>query len=1121
MRENERLGVVVRARLGILALLGLIAAIGCNAPGGFDPGEPGDEVKLGRKTAALSAPVVHGFEDGTTQGWVPRGPVTLTNTAAVAFEGTRSLLTTGRTAGFHGPSLNALPLLTRGATYQVTVSVRLLAGQAPTTVRLTMQRTPVGAGNAFDTVAQNTNVTDAAWVTLSANYSFAGDVSGLLLYVEATTATASYYIDGFNITELSPPPGPPGNEDGAFADFESNTPEGWASRTGVEVLTVTTADAHTGTHSLLTTGRTNTFRGPSLNVTNVMFNGSRYRISLWAKLAPGEADTQLRLSVERRLGTQQTFHTVVGNTVVTAGGWVRLVTTFDLALAHTSLTLYVESNAGLASFYIDDFELTFVPPAAAQRDIPSVHESLDDFFPVGAAIFQGDLTGERAVLLTRHFDSVTSENDMKWDALQPSEGNFTFAAADAQLAFARARQLNMRGHTLIWHAQTPAYVFTAANGSPMTPSPENKELLLARLTNHIRTVMLHFGPDVGTWDVVNEVIDPAQADGFRRSPWFNIIGPEFIEHAFRVAREVAPNAKLYINEFDTVNATKRTFLRNLVADLRSRGVPVDGVGHQMHNNVDFPSAQAIIDTINLFDALGVENEITELDVSIYSGSLAGPIVDYFDIPESRLVSQGYRYRTFFQAFRQLAGKINSVTFWGTADDHTWLTSAGRVDAPLLFDRQLKAKHAYWGVVDPLQLPGADLAVSIDASGASAPSGTAVQYAIGVRNEADADLENFLPSDDDLPAQNPSLTLTLPAGLGFRSFTAPAEWACTTPAVGASGVVRCTAAVLGVDAEAQFALEVSAGTCATPNGSALSVSASVTAATADPNLAPNNAASASVSISNSAPVITLQGAGGGSVECATPFTDPGALAVDECEGSVAVTATGVVDPSRPGTYVVRYSATDQAGNVTTLDRSVVVTDTVAPVIDLQGLRVLLPGLEIVLTGEALVVGGRTFPLRIGSFEVAGHTIAFDGQVIRVDGQVVNLEGGTILLIPPQGQYRTFSAGEFITGARDGCDSTVDKTDVVIVQATSDEAENAAGNDDGNTVKDILMAADCKSVQMRVERNRRSNGRVYTVALQVRDAAGNVGSRNAKVLVPEGQRLSVADGAPVYTVTSACR
>jgi endo-1,4-beta-xylanase len=334
------------------------------------------------------------------------------------------------------------------------------------------------------------------------------------------------------------------------------------------------------------------------------------------KLAPGAPSTQLRVSIQRTLAGTTNFNTVIPNTTVTANDWVRLRATYDFAFNYNSLSMYVESATGTPSFYIDDFDVTLVPPPVAERDIPSVYQSLAEFFPVGAAVSQVRIQGEKAFLLTKHFNSVVSENDMKWSSLQPTEGTFTFGAADAQVSFARTNNMAVRGHTLVWHNQIPAWVFNDASGNPMTPTPENKALLLQRLENHIRAVVAHFGANVSDWDVVNEVIDPAQPDGFRRSPWFNITGTDYIERAFRVAREVAPNARLYINDFDTTNATKRAFLFNLISDLKSRGVPIDGIGHQMHNNVDFPSGQAIIDTINMFSGLGMDNQVTEMDVSI-------------------------------------------------------------------------------------------------------------------------------------------------------------------------------------------------------------------------------------------------------------------------------------------------------------------------------------------------------------------------------------------------------------------------------------------------------------------------------------------------------------------------
>ncbi len=370
--------------------------------------------------------------------------------------------------------------------------------------------------------------------------------------------------------------------------------------------------------------------------------------------------------------------------------------------------------------------------------------------------------------------------------------------------------------------------------------------------------------------------------------------------------------------------------------MKSRGVPIDGVGHQMHNNVDFPSGQAVVNAIDTIHALGVDNSVTELDISVYSGSFSTPVADYTNIPPERFVRQGYRNLTFFQAFKQLQGKIKSVTFWGKADDQTWLTSSGRVDGPLLFDVSFKKKHAYWAIVDPLQLPGADLSTTMTAAPTTVAAGQGVTYTITVTNNADTDTASFKPTDDDLPAAAVSLTTAVPAHTVLQSLVVPAGWSCAAPPTGGIGPVQCTIATLPAGASATFTLTVSMADCAAANGLAIAASANVTSTTADPNPAPNNAASAAVSVSNSVPVITAAGPLDTTVECATSFVDPGATATDACEGPVAVTTTGTVDVSQVATYAIRYDAVDQAGgHATPVTRTVHVTDTIAPVVSVVG------------------------------------------------------------------------------------------------------------------------------------------------------------------------------------------
>jgi endo-1,4-beta-xylanase len=345
-----------------------------------------------------------------------------------------------------------------------------------------------------------------------------------------------------------------------------------------------------------------------------------------------------------------------------------------------------------------------------------VAQSQSAYFPIGTIAYNGGISGVQGDLVTKHFNSLVSENDMKWGSLQASQGVFTYTNADAQVAFAKAKGLKLRGHTLAWHEQVPAWVFQDANGQALTASPASKALVLQREVDHITAVLNHFAPNVDSfyaWDVANEVIDASQADCMRKSNWYLLTGTDFIDTAFRTAHALLPaSVKLYYNDYSTTDTAKLACLHKLVAGLKARGVPIDGVGHQMHISLGYPSPAAVGSMVrSLATAFpGLSQQVTEMDIKISDN---GPFyATYEDIPASVHAQLGYAWRNYFNTFRQLNGLIDSVTIWGQADNHTWLTSGTRAEAPMLFDQSLKAKPAYWGVVDPSQLPGINLTGSI-------------------------------------------------------------------------------------------------------------------------------------------------------------------------------------------------------------------------------------------------------------------------------------------------------------------------------------------------------------------------------------------------------------------------
>lgn len=680
---------LARARLAAPLLLALVLVL---------------PVGIGPATARAAEPVAVAdstFEDDTTQGWFARGSSTVAPTTDAAHGGTHSLLASNRTETWQGPGRDVRGVLLPDATYAVEAYTRIAAGGPTAAVNLTVQRTAAGGSTAYERVASAT-VTPDGWAVLRGEYRFSGEVSELQLYFESDDAGVSFLIDDVTITMTEPPPGGPPDEAGASADFEAGTTQGWSPRITSETLTVTDADAHGGQRSLLTTGRTESWAGPALNVLGRIGKGKKYTFSAWVKLAPGEAPVDVRLSIERRWQDTPTYQGIAAASGVTDGAWVELTGSYTLAADADFLALYLETASGTASFYLDDFRMTYVVPKPIQDDIPALREVLADDFPIGAAASPADAFGEKGKLLAKHFSSLTAGNAMKWDATEPVEGQFTFADADAVAEIATTNRMQLRGHTLVWHQQTPAWVFQRPDGTDLTDSAEDKALLLTRLEKHIRAVAGRYAGRISAWDVANEVIDESQPDGLRRSRWFEVTGLDYLRVAFRVAREVDPDAKLIVNDYNTEYPRKREALFNLVRQLRAEGVPIDGVGHQLHVNVERQRVGEIEKTIQRFATLGVTQQVTELDMSVYTNF----VESYPSIPAQTLAVQGVRYRDLFDLFRRYRDKISSVTVWGSADDGTWLKDfpIPRLDLPLLFDEELQAKPAYWGVVDPSKLP---------------------------------------------------------------------------------------------------------------------------------------------------------------------------------------------------------------------------------------------------------------------------------------------------------------------------------------------------------------------------------------------------------------------------------
>ena len=497
----------------------------------------------------------------------------------------------------------------------------------------------------------------------------------------------------------------------ALFNFEDGTTQGWEPH-GETAVTVSADAANSGAQSIVVTERMETWHGAALDVSELMTADTIYNISAYVRAADGEPRSQFTLKMQQTPAGEMAVTTWLASSPFSGGDdpqWVRLGGEFTYSGAVDELLLVVESPSDeLVDFYLDDVNIVeYVDPnkpvpMSPQTDIPSLHETFKDQFLMGAALEPYQLESEfHADLLTRHFNSVTPENVMKPVSIQPEEGEFTWDEADKLVEFARENGLAVHGHTLVWHQQAAEWMFADEEGNPLEPTEASKELVLQRLETHIRAITERYKDDINIWDVVNEAVDPAEEDCMRRSPWYELTGKEYIVTAFTVADEMLPDTTLIINDYSMTDHAKRECMVNLVQEMQADGVPIDGIGMQMHVNIENPIPSIVAQSIERFAELG-EVHITEVDMSIYTNDTDS----YNEVPEEIMVLQGYRYKELFEVFSQQAEHIDSITFWGMADDHTWLSfwPIDRINLPLLFDESLQAKHAYWGIMDPDRLP---------------------------------------------------------------------------------------------------------------------------------------------------------------------------------------------------------------------------------------------------------------------------------------------------------------------------------------------------------------------------------------------------------------------------------
>ncbi len=389
-------------------------------------------------------------------------------------------------------------------------------------------------------------------------------------------------------------------------------------------------------------------------------------------------------------------------------------------------------------------------------ETPALKDVCQDLFMVGTAINRSMATGtsfrrsqdqlNRDIALVKaQFNQIVAENDMKWALIHPREGadGYDFAPADAFVNFGMSNQMYLAGHTLVWHAQTPHWVFAGTNPPPNTaatptaprPSPDastpgtnriaggrtgrgpgafgpytgpraSREELLQRMRDHIHTVVGRYQGRVKVWDVVNEAIaDGPGTNVLRNSLWMEIIGPDYIAKAFEYAHEADPRAILRYNDYGLENPTKRRKLITLIKSLQEQKVPVMAIGSQAHLNLA-TSFEEMDQSLTEIAALGLPIHITELDVNSAQGgqrNTGADIAENASTTAGGLVDDANRrlanvYAGLFRAFVKHAKHLEMVTFWGANDANSWRASG----KPLLFDSDSQPKAAFHAVIEEVK-----------------------------------------------------------------------------------------------------------------------------------------------------------------------------------------------------------------------------------------------------------------------------------------------------------------------------------------------------------------------------------------------------------------------------------
>ena len=507
-----------------------------------------------------------------------------------------------------------------------------------------------------------------------------------------------------------------------YDDFEDGL-NGWVLRGEDEIVALSTEEAHSGSQSIKVSNRTETWNGPMCDKTEELTLGVTYDFSVYVKFVGNSYSNSHNFSLQLQYndGVDDQYRNIMTSSV-SKGQWTLLEGEYTVPTDASDVHLYVEteyntspSAQDLMDFYIDDFTATPADLPEVEQDIPSLKDVFEGYFYVGGSATASEIGPAPAKdLVSKHYNCLTFGNELKPDAvldynatIEYMEDNndqvnpqINLRASRTLFEFAEKHNIPVRGHTLVWHSQTPDWFFRENYSNDSNDPWASKEVMLQRLENYIKNVMelveeTYPNVDIYAWDVVNEAVDPNTSSGMRNpgsnnvtngnSLWMETVGEEFIVKAFEYARKYAPeDCKLFYNDYNEYEDRKSDFIYDILVDLKSKDL-VDGMGMQSHWVMEYPNLSMFESAVRKYNSLDLEIHLTELDMKQPSND------------PSALNAQANRYKSLINKVVDLKNEgmnITTVVFWGVTDRTSWLGGY-----PLLFDGDYKAKPAYYSIIE--------------------------------------------------------------------------------------------------------------------------------------------------------------------------------------------------------------------------------------------------------------------------------------------------------------------------------------------------------------------------------------------------------------------------------------